>query len=236
MKKIEKKENKLVFEADIPETLANAIRRHLNQISLLAIDEVEISRNDSPLYDETIAHRMGLVPLKNGKSGKDKKLKLSMKKEGIVYSGDLEGDLVIYPKIPITSLNKGQELDLVANTKLGKGTDHSKFSPGLMFYRNNSEIIMDKTLHEEIKKLFLKNEIHDKGNKILILDDQKEEILDVCEGICQRHGKKTEVNPKKELIISLESFGQVEVEEMFRQSIEVLKKDLAAISKKIDKA
>ena len=68
MKKIEKSENQIVFSAEMEETLANSIRRYINHIPTLAIDEVEISKNDSALYDETIAHRIGLIPIKSGKS------------------------------------------------------------------------------------------------------------------------------------------------------------------------
>jgi len=64
MKIVEKKQGQIVFTVDAEVTLANSIRRYVNQIPVMAIDEVEISRNDSPLYDETIAHRMGLIPIK----------------------------------------------------------------------------------------------------------------------------------------------------------------------------
>ena len=57
MKKIEETENQIVFIADISETLANSIRRYTNQVLVMAVDEVEISRNDSPLYDEAVTHR-----------------------------------------------------------------------------------------------------------------------------------------------------------------------------------
>ena len=142
MKIIEKKPNQIVFSTKIEETLANAIRRYLNQIPILAIDELEISKNDSPLYDETIAHRIGLIPLKMDKLDKKPiKLKLSSKKEGIVFSEELKGKAKIaYENIPITFLNKNSELEFTATTKLGKGSEHSKFSPGLMFYRNLIEL------------------------------------------------------------------------------------------------
>ena len=88
MKLISKKDNIIVFQADIEETLANAIRKYLNQVLIPAIDEVEISKNDSPLYDETIAHRIGLIPLKTNKISSEKtpiKLRLNVKKEGKNY-------------------------------------------------------------------------------------------------------------------------------------------------------
>ena len=134
MKLINKKPNQIVFTTEVEESLANVIRRYLNQIMVSAIDEVEISKNDSPLYDETIAHRMGLIPLKNKGNSKESKLKLIGQKEGMVYSGELTGDVeVVYDKIPITSLKKGQKLEITATTRMGKGSEHARFSPGLMF-------------------------------------------------------------------------------------------------------
>ena len=142
MKKIKDTKEKLVFEAEINPTLANGIRRYINNIPVVAIDEVEISRNDSPLYDETIAHRMGLIPLKQGK--KEVKLKLKVKKEGTVYSGDIEGGAeVVYDKIPITLLSKGQELEIKGTTSAGIGKDHAKFSPGNLTYREVVVVTLD---------------------------------------------------------------------------------------------
>ncbi len=186
MELIEKKDNELVFKVDIDESLANAIRRHINELLVLAIDEVKISKNDSPLYDETIAHRLGLMPLKIDKpvTGKTQaKFKLNVKKEGFVYSGELSPAKVIYNQIPITLLNKGQEIELVATARAGKGSEHSKFSPGLMSYRDS-------------------------------LDPEEE-------------------GDSKELVISLESFGQLSVKSIFTKAIEALKNDLASVSKKI---
>jgi DNA-directed RNA polymerase subunit D len=237
MRLIKKTKDQIVFSAEIGESLANAIRKYIGQIPILAIDELEISKNDSPLYDETIAHRVGLVPIKMEKGVEDKKLKLSVQRGGAVYSGDMKGNPeVIYKNIPITTLDKGQELEFTATLKLGKGVEHAKFSPGVMFYHDSAEITMDKEFLEEVKKIIPDVEIKEKGNKIIILDNKKREISDVCEGIANKKKKQIEITHGKELIINTESFGQMDAKNIFEESLDVLKKDLAAVEKAIDKA
>jgi DNA-directed RNA polymerase subunit D len=239
MQTIEKKDNKIVFKVEMEESLANAVRRHMNQIPILAISEVEIHKNGSSLYDETIAHRLGLIPIKMDKAVNEKtvgKLKLKAKKEGMIYSGELKGNVkVVYDEVPITSLNKDQELEIVATATVGIGSEHSKFSPGLMFYRNIVEMTIDKKFSDEIKRICKDNKIVEKGDKIIIMDDGKKEICDVCEGICEKENKKAEVKPTNELIITLESFGQLSTKDVLLRTIDGLKKDLAEVSKKIGK-
>ncbi len=236
MRLIERKDNTLIFGVEANESILNAIRRYVNQIPVLAVDEIEISKNDSPLYDETIAHRIGLIPLKNENKAKGK-LKLDVKKEGIVYSGELKGDIkVIYDKIPITLLDKNQELELVANVKIGKGNEHSKFSPGLIFYRNIFEIKADKNCPKEVIENCPRNILKLKDGKIIVEDDFKCDSCESCVEFCKKNGKDViEIVPTKELLVTLESFGHLSVEDIFKKSIEVLKKDLAELSKKIGK-
>ena len=240
MKLINKSNTQIIFSAEIDESLANAIRRYVNEIPVLGIDEVEIFKNDSALYDETIAHRIGLIPLKMEKGLTNKSeidLKLIVNKEGEVLSGDLKGKAeIVYKEIPLTILNKGQELEIVAKAKLGKGSEHSKYSPGSIFYRNVAEITMDKEFLEEVRKTCPNAEIKEKGDKIIITDDKRKGICDVCEGICEFVGKKAEVNYKDELIINIESFGQMDSKEIFDKAIKELEKDLDETIKKIEKA
>jgi len=235
MENISKSDGKYVFKANIDDSLINSIRRYVGQIQIAAIDDVEISKNDSPLYDETIAHRLGLIPLKqNGK--KDGKLKLSSQNKGFVYSDSLKGDFdVVYNKMPITLLSEGQEIEIVANVKMGKGQEHAKFSPGIMNYRQILEIYTDKEVAERIKNVFPNIEAKSKGDKVLIIDDKEKEIADVCEGYAEKYGKKIEVKPTEEIVISLESFGQIDAKSIFTKAVEALKKDLDLIAKKISK-
>jgi DNA-directed RNA polymerase subunit D len=233
MEIINKKPNKLVFELNTKESLANAIRRFVGRIPVLAIDEIEITKNGSALFDETIAHRMGLLPLKMEKKFEKKfpELVLSTKKKGLVYSGELEGDAkVVFDNIPITSLNEGQELEVKALTALGKGEEHAKFSPGLIYYRNVSEISMDKDVAEEVKRLIPEIKIKESGNKFLILDNGEKEREDLIEGIAKKKGKEISPLIKESLVLSIESFGQLSPEDIFLSSISCLKKDLSEIA------
>ena len=237
METIKKTDNQIIFKAEMEEGLANAIRRYLNEVPTLAVDEVEISKNNSPLYDETIAHRIGLIPLKTDKSMNSKteiKLKLASKKPGFVHSGELKGDAkVIYESIPITFLDKDQEISLSAVAKIGKGKEHSKHNPGMMYYRNVNEITLDKSLKDEVQKACPNAEIKEKGDKIVLVDDGEKEIFDVVEGIAEANRKTPESKKGDELVITLESFGQIETKEILKRSIEELKKDLAEVSKKL---
>ena len=237
MKIIEKNDDVVVFEAKMEDSLANALRRYLNHVPVLAVDDITISKNDSPLYDEVIAHRVGLIPLKMDKSSKkEPKLKLSVDKEGMVYSKEIKGDTKpVYDGMPITYLNSNQELEFEGTTKMGTGVEHPKFSPGLMFYRNVAEITVDKEFLGKIKELCPDNEISEKGNKITIVDDKKKEIVDLCEGICNQNGKKAEVEFRDDLIITVESFGQIPSEEILKKSTEELKASLSEVSKRIGK-
>src|SRR3990167_2068982 len=98
METISNTPDRLILRLEANESLLNAIRRSVSEILTLAIDEVEIYKNDSALYDEMVAHRIGLVPLKTEKGMSSKtKIELKLVKTGpcTVYSGDFEGNAEI---------------------------------------------------------------------------------------------------------------------------------------------
>ena len=237
---MDKKDNQVTFSAELDESLANAIRRYVDQIPILAIDEVEISKNDSPLYDETIAHRMGLIPLKMDKTTSEKtveEITLIAKKDGMVYSEEIKGKIdPVYDKIPITVLKKGQELEILATARVGKGSKHSKFSPGLMFYRNLIKVKLDKDCPKEVINACPKKVFGLENGKVSVIDEDKCDMCEACTDLCRKMGKNSiELTPTENLVITVESFGQISEEDIFKKAIKILKEDLEEVSKKIAK-
>jgi len=238
---INKKNEQTSFSIELNESLANAIRRYVLHVPTIAVDEIQISKNDSPLYDETIAHRVGLIPLKMDKSYNEKTsviLKLKSDKEGMVYSGELKGATSpVYEKIPLTSLSKGQELELNATAKLGKGIEHAKFSPGLMFYRNVADIKIDKDCPTKVVEACPKKVLGIKNGKIVVEKELDCDFCGACLDCIKSKGKDfIQLTPTQELIISIESFGQMPPGDVFKKAIDILKKDLASVQKQIEKA
>ncbi len=161
----DKKTNTMRFVlrgADV--SFANAIRRlAIEEVPTLAIEDVEIRRNSSVLYDEIIAHRLGLLPLKtdlksyvmtkdckcNGEGCARCQVKFSLRAKGpcMVYAEELKGAdpkiKPVHPKTPIVKLLKGQKLELEATATLGQGKTHAKWSPGLIYYTNLPQITVN---------------------------------------------------------------------------------------------
>ncbi len=162
---LEKSENKVSFIlAGTTFPFANALRRIMvEEVPTMAIEEVEFRSNTSILYDEIVAHRLGLLPLKTdlksyylpekckckGAGCARCQLKMTLKsKEGIVHASEIKSKdpkiKPVYPNTPIVKLLKGQKIELEATASLGKGKDHAKFSPGLIFYKYKPDIEVGK--------------------------------------------------------------------------------------------
>ncbi len=133
--------------------LANAYRRIiLTEVATMAITEVLFVENDSVLYDEMIAHRIGLIPLTTDLKNYNLPEECSCGGQGCtlcqaqlmcevhaeseprnVYSGDLESmDPKIHPindKLLIAKLGKKTSCVFEAYAQLGQGKDHAKFQP-----------------------------------------------------------------------------------------------------------
>ena len=232
MEFIEKTNEKVVWESNICFSLANALRRSVIEIPTLSIEECDIYKNDSALYDEVLAHRLGLVPLKNQKLKTGKNVEYKLKKKAgkeeslFVESGEL-GEGVVYPDMPLVLLENGQCIELVARAVQGMGKDHAKFTPGLMFYRQKPIIKIEKEgesrleLAEKYPKVFeFKDKLKVKDTSYTDLDEKD---LESYEGIKVSYGKN--------LVIVIESWGQMKPGEIFTEAATVLKNELDGVLK-----
>jgi len=149
-----------VVLSDSSPAYANALRRAMiAEVPTLAIEDVIIYENTSPLYDEILAHRLGLVPIRTdlsrlnlreecscgGEGCASCTLTLSLEAEGerMVYSHDLRSpdpEMTPMPGIPIVKLAEGQRLKLEAEAVLGRGREHAKWQAAVVGYKYYPEV------------------------------------------------------------------------------------------------
>lgn len=138
--------------------VVNSLRRTIvDDVLTFAIEDVEIIKNETPLYDETLAHRMGLIPLTTNLKDYNKKndcscggvgcslcevtLTLQSDENGYVYSNKLKSDdpqiTPVDSNIPLTKIYGEKGVDIKAKAILGNGRDHAKWAPAHAYMREN---------------------------------------------------------------------------------------------------
>ncbi|MGD0176445.1 MAG: DNA-directed RNA polymerase subunit D [Candidatus Bathyarchaeia archaeon] len=154
VKILEEKDNTLRFLLKgTGHAYANALRRAMMaEVPVMAIEDVIIIENTSVLYDEVIAHRLGLIPIKTdldayvlpeecdckSELGCSKcRASFTLEAEAVdepvmIYSSALqaEGDATpVSGGIPIVKLAPMQKLKIEAYARLGRGLEHAKWQP-----------------------------------------------------------------------------------------------------------
>lgn len=235
MEKIIKTPEELSVITNMNVSLANAIRRSVGEIPILAIVEADIYQNDSALYDEIIAHRLGLIPIKNQKMGKDQFVEMKLKGKGdgengtMIFAKELDGD-IIYPEMPIVLLGDKQKIELVARAKSGKGIDHAKFMPGLVFYKHLPKIKLNSEGEKQIELAKNYPEVFEMfGEKIKV----KNEIACDLDQEDMKNYPGVTISFDDNLIFTIESWGQIKAEEIFTEACSALKNNLSELSKAI---
>ncbi|PIY59935.1 DNA-directed RNA polymerase subunit D, partial [Candidatus Woesearchaeota archaeon CG_4_10_14_0_8_um_filter_47_5] len=121
-----KKYGKLSFVIEGTDVaFVNSLRRVIiDEVPTMAIETAEIRKNSSVLYDEILAHRLGLIPLKTdlksynlptecpcgGERCAQCQLTLTLKAKGpkMIYAEDIQSQdpkiTPVYPKMPIVQL------------------------------------------------------------------------------------------------------------------------------------
>ncbi len=250
--KEEKKKNKITFLLKgSSETFANTIRRLIiEEVPTLAVEEVEVKENNSALFDEMLALRLGLIPIKtdlksyrlpeNVDEVKEKsarctlQLKLKASKKGYVYAGEAESAdpkcTFVYENMPVTKLLAKQKIDVTMTAVMGQGKEHTKWSPGWAFYRKEGVLTVGKVKDPEaVVKHCYDGVFTLKGNKLeLDQESAKESLLldyyaSLDEGIVLSYTDN--------LIFTLESWGQLTCKEILDTAAQYLIEKTEAMEK-----
>jgi len=240
---------------NIDSAFVGELRRIMtSEVPTLAIEWVDFVKNDSVLWDEIIASRLGLIPLiyvpKTYKLKKDCKcdgkgcthcqVTLSLVKKGpcVVYSGDLlpsdKNVKPVYDKIPIVELTEGQELKFEAIAQLGIGKEHAKWQASIVGYRSISKINIGKSGNsKEYAERCPKKVFSFKDRKLKVVKPFDCNLCMTCVELSK--GAITVEADEKNFLFKLETVCGLKPREIVLKSMEILNDKLDEFSKDLSK-
>ncbi len=248
---IRKQDNIIHFLAEgIDVAFANALRRTmLTRLPAMAIDEVLVLENTSVMYDEMLAHRMGLLPLVTdlesynlpedcdceGKGCSLCQCTLTLEKQAgdeveIVYSRDLTSqDPKVVPAsgdIPLVKLAPHQHLIIEAYARLGKGVENAKFQPvSTVSYKYVPIVEVNKEVCNQCGdcvNVCPKNILLVEGDTIATQNTLDCSLCEACVEVCEP-GAITIDSKKDSFLFKVESTGALAPEEIVEKAAEILK-------------
>lgn len=219
---------------------ANLMRQAIiMQAPVLAIETVSIRQNSGALYDEVLALRLGLVPLKTddtfelGGAG----VSFSLKKKGPcwVRSGDLDSSekkvSPVFDEIPLVYLADGQEVDLDAEAIVGVGAEHMKWQAGFAVMQGYPRVQLSKGKEIEYADgVSAKDALVSKDGKI---KDLAKWNLGLAKKQIAGGAEISEEDDR--FIFYVESFGQMPLAELIKRAAETASAKFAEISKELSK-
>jgi len=251
IKILNKKAEKIRFLVeDITSPFANALRRiMITEIPNLVIDYVNITENSSALFDEVLAHRLGMLPLVfdpkkfNFKDqckckGKGCPLcevvfELDKKGPGMVYSSDLKcknkNVKVTHPNFPIVELLDNHEVKLSAVARLGLGSEHSKYYAANASYQYYPEIEVKGDARSAVKEC-PKGLLVLRGSKVVLKDPTK---CDLCKS-CESENLKVNFDDSK-FIFNVDSISGLDPAYIIIRAAEILAEKADTFKKAVAK-
>jgi len=233
---------------------ANAFRRAMiGKVPTLAIEDVRIYDNTSAFFDEMLAHRLGLIPIKTdlstystqenctcggaGCPGCTVTFTLSVEGPKTVLSSDLIPQdpkaTPVYDNIPIVKLAKGQKLVIEARAVLNTGREHAKWQPTLVCgYKNYPVVSISETCDacgncvDECPREVLAT----KGKKVEVSEGKLSDcsMCRLCERACLASGIGDEpaitISAESDrYIFVVESDGSLPVKEIMERALQYIR-------------
>jgi len=234
---IELSERKVRFIlSGVQASFANALRRSiLAEVPVLAIDEVNIYDNTSVLFDEQLALRLGLIPLKantesytfpekcscKGEGCASCQVSLTLSAEGpkVVYSGDMVAtDPDVQPAdstIPIVKLKEKHKVVVEAIARLGTGRHHAKWQAGIAGGYKNVPVltIEDCDMCGKCVEVCPRHVLKLNGDKVEVTDVIECSMCRLCEEACDMKSIKVSEDPES-FVITYETTGGFDASEL----------------------
>ncbi len=244
----QKDDEKVVFVVDgVDDTFINTIRRIcLVEIPTLAIEDVEIYKNDAKMFDEVLAHRLGLIPLKTDldiykmtEEGEEdtfnNKVSFLLKEKGpkIVYSKDLKSDdpdvKPVYDTIPIVRLLENEEVELEAIAEVGIGAEHAKWqattSCGYKYY---PRITIDNSKISDVDEYVNecpRNVLENQDDKLVVTNIENCSTCRTCQRLSQKDDDAIKVDfVEGKYIFKMETDGSLKPIEVLTIACDILSK------------
>lgn len=246
VKKIDEKDRAARYlVSDVSPSFINAVRRSIMQHTpCLAIEDITIYENGSVMFDELVAHRLAMLPLKTDKTYKlGDTVKLVLEKEGscTVYSKDIKSTdpkiEVLDKNIPVTKLSKGQRLKIEMQAVVQTGKEHAKWQPAIAGYREvpSLEISKDCNGCEDCVKECPLNILEMKGKKVSLSEPLKCSLCGACVDACPKGAIKLSFD-RNSFILMIEPIAGLTAKEVMRSAVKGLIEKTEELAKAIEKA
>lgn len=236
MKLLAEEEEMLVLlsEKESPSLLNTLRRAVISETPAMAISEVDFYENNSPLLNEYLANRIGLIPLTWEEGVEDDaQVVFSLNSEALeepktVYSRDLvstdEKIKVFAENIPIVVLNKGHKLRLEAFAKKGTAKDHARFQSAVASYGKAGEF----KLSEKCRKCGTPMKAFPMLSGKKAVQSAFPENSFLC-GNCEKPGEDG-----KEFVFIVESFNNLSAREQYARAVKVLEEKAKVLEKEFE--
>lgn len=242
---------------------ANALRRTMvAEVPCMSVDDIFIFDNSSLLPDETLAHRIGLIPLKTDldsyvlpeRCNCNSDLGCSLcrvvltldveadEKRRVVYSGDIASEdptvIPASPDIPVVKLAPGQAIRFEAYARLGLGKMHAKWQPvSMCTYQHVADIEIDEvscTLCRKCIDACPRRVIEIDGNELKIADLLSCILCGACVEACPIEPPAIRQGLKNDtFLFTVESAGGLPPERIVSEAAKILTEKLNEFSNKV---
>lgn len=216
---------------DASPALLNALRRAvIAELDAFAIDSVEFFENSSPMFNEYVANRVGLVPLTFDDSlDPNAQVIFTLDAEAVdaprvVYSSELKSqDDAIHAyaeHVPLIKLDKGQVLRLQGTAVKGKAKTHAKFQSAVASYGNLCEFKTAEKCGKCGAEIRMRGLSKHTASKI-------KKAPDAC-GLCIKcaDARKDAAKEDRNWVFFVESFNNLPAVRQLERAVQVLEDDL----------